>query len=114
MFKWTTELLGKGQYKSRLKKRMVGFLPKVVPRKIRNNQVALRSEANTGHIEGYLKTELERLDITGRKLQKVHYDPILQRYTLFKEAKLRGPFLTKLNIVKEIPSFQSLTRQKKK
>lgn len=93
---------------------MVGFLPKVVPRKIRNNQVALRSEANTGHIEGYLKTELERLDATGRKVQKVMYDPILQRYTLFKETKLRGPFLVKANIVKEMPSFQPLTNAKKK
>lgn len=80
---------------------MVGFLPKVVPRKIRNNQVALRSEANTGHIEGYLKKEDERLDATGKKLQRVMYDPILQRYTLFKEAKLRGPFLTKSHVVKK-------------
>lgn len=93
---------------------MVGFLPKVIPRKIRNNQVALRSEANTGHIEGYLKTDLERLDVTGRKLQKVMYDPILQRYALFKETKLRGPFLVKGNIVKDMPSFKSLVKPKKK
>lgn len=112
MFVLTELLLGRGQYKTRLKKRMVGFLPKVIPRKIRNNAVALRSEANTGHIEGYLKTESERLDATGRKLQKVLYDPMLQRYTLFKEAKLRGPFLTKSSIAKEFPSLSSLKSKK--
>ena len=108
MFRATLELLGRGQYKTRLKKRMVGFIPKVIPRKIKNNMVAMRSEANTGHIEGYLKSEAERLDATGRKLQKVMYDPILQRHTLFKEAKIRGPFLTKSSIMKPIVHPQML------
>ncbi|EAN92820.1 hypothetical protein C3747_29g1005c [Trypanosoma cruzi] len=92
----------RGQYKTRLKKRMVGFIPKVIPRKIKNNMVALRSEANTGHMEGYMKTEAERLDATGRKVQKVLWDPVLQRHCLFKETKIRGPFMTKANIVKKM------------
>lgn len=112
MLSATLSLMGKGQYKSRLKKRMVGFIPKVVPRKIRNNAVALRSEANTGHIEGYLKTEHERLDATGRKLQKVMYDPVIQRYTLFREAKLRGPFLTQSHIAKPIPPISLFNAKK--
>ncbi|CAJ1022774.1 hypothetical protein, conserved [Leishmania lindenbergi] len=102
MFRVSLTLLGHGQYKTRLKKRMVGFIPKVIPRKIRNNMVALRSEANTGHMEGYIKTEAERLDATGRKLQKVMWDPVLQRYTLMKETKVRGPFLTKSNIARKV------------
>lgn len=102
MLRSTFALLGRGQFKTRLKKRMVGFIPRVVPRKIRNNTVALRSEANTGHIEGYMKTESERLDATGRKLQKVMWDPILQRHTLLKETKLRGPFMTKANIARKV------------
>lgn len=100
MFRATLELLGRGQYKTRLKKRMVGYIPKVIPRKIKNNLVALRSEANTGSIEGYIKTEEERLDATGRKVQKVLYDPVLQRHTLFRETKIRGPFLMKSHIAK--------------
>lgn len=102
MLRSTFALLGRGQYKTRLKKRMVGFIPKVIPRKIRNNTVAMRSEANTGHIEGYIKTEAERLDATGRKIQKVLWDPILQRHTLFKETKLRGPFMTKAAVVRKV------------
>ncbi|GET92354.1 hypothetical protein, conserved [Leishmania tarentolae] len=102
MFRVSFTLLGHGQYKTRLKKRMVGFIPKVVPRKIRNNMVALRSEANTGHMEGYIKTEAERLDATGRKLQKTMWDPVLQRYTLMRETKVRGPFLTKSNIARKV------------
>lgn len=102
MFRSTFALFGKGQYKTRLKKRMVGFIPKVIPRKIRNNTVAMRSEANTGHIEGYIKTENERLDATGRKLQKVMWDPILQRHTLFRENKIRGPFMTKTALARRV------------
>lgn len=101
MFFSTLILLAHGQYKTRLKKRMVGFIPKVIPRKIRNNMVAMRSEANTGHIEGYIKTETERMDATGRKIHRTLWDPILQRYTLFKETKTRGPFLTKSHIAKK-------------
>ncbi|CCW66504.1 unnamed protein product [Phytomonas sp. Hart1] len=100
MLSCTLLLLGRGQYKTRLKKRMVGFIPKVIPRKIRNNTIAFRSEANTGHIEGHIKTESERMDMTGRKIQKVMWDPVLQRYMLFKESKLRGPFMTKACIVR--------------
>ena len=99
MLRLTQALLGHGQYKTRLKKRMVGYIPKVIPRKIKNNMVALRSEANTGHIEGHLKSETERMDATGRKLQKVMWDPILQRFTIMKEAKLRGPFMTKSIVI---------------
>jgi len=103
MFRSCAVLL-RGQYKTRLKKRMVGYVPKVVPRKLKNNMVALRSEANTGYFDGYLKTQDERLDLTGRKLQRTHYDPILQRYCLFKETKIRGPFMTKAHItVKPVP-----------
>lgn len=102
MFRVSFALLGHGQYKTRLKKRMVGFIPKVIPRKIRNNTVALRSEANTGHMEGYIKTETERMDATGRKLQKVMWDPILQRHTLMKETKVRGPFMTKNNLARKV------------
>ncbi|KAG5493264.1 hypothetical protein GH5_02005 [Leishmania sp. Ghana 2012 LV757] len=102
MLRVSVTLLGHGQYKTRLKKRMVGFIPKVIPRKIRNNMVALRSEANTGHMEGYIKTEAERLDATGRRLQKVMWDPVLQRYTLMKETKVRGPFLTKSHIARKV------------
>ncbi|AAZ10772.1 uncharacterized protein TEOVI_000874100 [Trypanosoma equiperdum] len=98
----STALLLRGQYKTRLKKRMVGFIPKVIPRKIKNNMVALRSEANTGHMEGYLKTETERLDATGRKVQKVLWDPVLQRHCLFKETKIKGPFMTKSAIAKKV------------
>lgn len=108
MFRTTLELLAKGQYKTRLKKRMVGYIPKVIPRKIKNNLVALRSEANTGHFEGYLKTEPERMDATGRKVQHRLYDPILQRYTLFREAKVKGPFLLKSHIGKKAEHPQSL------
>nr|CCC90061.1 conserved hypothetical protein [Trypanosoma congolense IL3000] len=97
-----TSTLFRGQYKTRLKKRMVGFLPKVIPRKIKNNMVALRSEANTGHMEGYLKAEDERLDATGRKVQKVMWDPVLQRHCLFKETKIKGPFMTKAAIAKKV------------
>ena len=99
MLRVTCAVLGHGQYKTRLKKRMVGYIPKVIPRKIKNNMVALRSEANTGHMEGYLKMDTERLDATGRKLQKILWDPVLQRYTIMKEAKLRGPFMAKSNII---------------
>lgn len=102
MLSATLCLLGHGQYKTRLKKRMVGFIPKVIPRKIRNNTVALRSEANTAHIEGYIKTESERLDATGRKLQKTLWDPVLQRHTLFREVKVRGPFMTKSAIARKV------------
>ncbi|CUG51496.1 Hypothetical protein, putative [Bodo saltans] len=108
MFRSTLELLGRGQYKTRLKKRMVGYLPKVIPRKIKGNMVALRSEANTGAFEGYLKTEAERLDATGRKIQRPLYDPILQRFTLFKEAKIKGPFMTKSHILKKAEHPQSI------
>ncbi|KEG14141.1 hypothetical protein DQ04_00601080 [Trypanosoma grayi] len=105
----------RGQYKTRLKKRMVGFIPKVIPRKIKNNMVALRSEANTGHMEGYLKTEVERLDATGRKVQKVLWDPVLQRHCLFKETKIKGPFMTKSAIARKVdfPIGEAATNTKK-
>jgi ribosomal protein L33 len=102
MLRTTLALLVRGQYKTRLKKRMVGFIPKVIPRKVKGNLIALRSEANTGYMEGYLKSEAERQDNTGRKVQKVLYDPWLQRHTLFKEAKIKGPFLTKAHIAKRM------------
>lgn len=50
---------------------MVGYIPKVIPRKIKNNMVALRSQASTGSMQGYMKTESERLDATGRKVHRV-------------------------------------------
>ena len=101
MFQVTAVCL-RGQYKSRVKTRMVGYIPKVNYRKLRGCMVALRSEANTGHFEDYFKNEAERMDTTGRKVSKVLYDPVVQRYCLYKETKLKGPFLLKSHIQKAV------------
>lgn len=87
-----------GQYCARLKKRTCGFIPKVVPRKIKGNLIALRSEAATGSMIGHLKSEFERMDMLGRKVQHAAYDPVIRRYVLFRESKIKAPFLTKANI----------------
>lgn len=99
MFSTTNFLLAKGQFKTRLKSRMVGFIPKVIPRKMRGNLVAFRSEANTGYFKGSLKTEEERTDLSGKKPQRIEIDPIINRYVVMKEVKIKGPFLTKAHIV---------------
>eukprot|EP00760_Papus_ankaliazontas_P000065 PhM_4_TR1001/c0_g1_i1/m.79621 len=98
MFFATPIMLLRGQYKKRLKTRMVGYLEKNVRRKIRNCHVGLRSEANTGNFTHYYKTDQELQDQTGKKLQRVIYDPYLRRQVLFKEVKLKGPFLLKSHI----------------
>lgn len=99
MFEQTLSLLAKGQFKTRLKTRMVGYIPKVVPRKIRNNLVAFRSEANTGYFDGALKTIEERTDLSGKKTQRIGIDPLINRYVVMKEVKIKGPFLTKAHVV---------------
>lgn len=104
-----TVCLLKGQYKLRLKTRMVGYVPKVVPRKLKGNNCVLRSEANTGSCMGLRKTEAERTDQTGRKVQKVCYDPVIDRYVLFKEAKNKGPFMLKAHIGKRVDLFMPAT-----
>lgn len=90
-------------FKARLKTRMVGYIPKFVARKAKNSMVSLRSEANTGAAVGYLKSEPERLDNTGKKLTRVRYDELLRRYTLFKEAKIKQPLMLKSHIQKPAP-----------
>lgn len=99
MFEATLALLSKGQFKTRIRKRMVGYIPKVVPRKIRNNLVAFRSEANTGYFDGSLKTVEERTDLSGKKATRIGIDPVIGRYVVMKETKIKGPFLTKAHIV---------------
>jgi len=94
--------LWRGQFQERLKNRLVGHIPKFNPRTAKGMMVALRSEANTGHFEDYFKTEAERMDTTGRKVSKVMYDPVLGRHVVFREAKLKGPFLLKSHIAKAV------------
>ena len=103
MFSITVVLLRQVNYKQRLKTRMVGFIPKFVARKAKNCMVAMRSEANTGCFHGYLKEDADRLDTTGRKFQAVRYDEHLGRYCVFKEAKIKGPFMLKSHIQKPAP-----------
>lgn len=98
MFFATSALFARGQYKTRIKTRAVGYIPKVIPRKLKNCVVALRSEANTAFFRPYFKNETERLDQTGRKLKFTIFDPILQRYVLAQETKIRGPYLTKAHV----------------
>ncbi len=102
-----TSLLLRGQYKTRLKTRMIGFVPKVVPRKLKGNNCVLRSEANTGSTWQLRKTDAQRMDQTGRKVQEIRYDPVVGRYVLFKEAKMKGPFLLKAHIGKRVDNFMS-------
>ena len=90
-------------FKGRLKTRMVGFIPKYVPRKAKNCMVSLRSEANSGCSLGYLKTDAERLDNTGKKVTKVQYDNHIHRYCCFKEAKIKLPGSLKSHIQKPAP-----------
>eukprot|EP00758_Cryptobia_borreli_P007367 Tbor_TRINITY_DN5286_c0_g2::TRINITY_DN5286_c0_g2_i2::g.16861::m.16861 len=101
MFRATLLCLPKGQYKTRLKKRMVGFIPKVVPRKVRGALISIRSESNTGAYLGTLRTETERVDSVGKKVERLSYDPIVGRYTIHKEAKIKTPVMTKMHIVKK-------------
>lgn len=103
MFSSTELCLRHMNYKSRLKTRMVGFIPKFVPRKAKNCMVAMRSEANTGVFHGILKEDADRLDTTGKKLTTVRFDEHLQRYCVFKETKIKGPFMLKSHIQKPCP-----------
>eukprot|EP00759_Apiculatamorpha_spiralis_P053830 PhF_6_TR6463/c0_g1_i1/m.9670 len=102
MFRFTPITWTKGQYKTRLKTRMVGYMEKVVHRKVRNCIVAMRSEANTGAFIVYTKKESEMIDQTGKKIQQIRFDQSLGRMTLFKEAKLKGPFMLKSHVVNQI------------
>jgi ribosomal protein L33 len=102
MFRTTCCDLARGQFKTRLKTRLVGYVPKVVPRKVKGCMVAMRSEANTGNFFVHFKSEAQRMDQTGKKLQMIHYDPSVQRYVVHKETKVKGPFLTKANIQKKL------------
>ena len=98
----TTAPCMRGHYVERLKTRMVGYIPKVNPRKAKGALVSLRSEANTGFFEGHLKTANERMDNTGKKMQTVIYDPMGGRYVVAKEAKLKQPVLGKNSIQKKV------------
>ena len=103
MWSATTTLLRHANFKERLKTRMVGYVPTFVPRKSKNSLCALRSEANTGYYIGIMKAEADRLDTTGRKVQAVNIDPCLNRYVVFKEAKIKNGMMTKSHIQKPAP-----------
>jgi hypothetical protein len=103
MFSPTPLALLHKNYKARLKTRMVGYIPSFVPRKAKNCLVMMRSEANTAFGIGYLKPTAERLDTTGRKVTQVRFDPVIGRYCLFKEAKIKGVALSKAHIQKPAP-----------
>jgi hypothetical protein len=92
----------RGHYVDRLKTRMVGYVPKVVPRKIKGALVSLRSEANTGYYEGHIKSASERQEAAGKKLAKVIYDPIVGRNVVAREAKLKAVVLVKNQIQKKV------------
>ena len=101
MLRATPFVMGKGQFKTRIKKRMVGFVPKVVARKVKGALFGLRSEASTGHMEGAMRTQIERTDGAGKKVERVLFDPVIARFAVFREMKLKGPFYTKSNIAKK-------------
>lgn len=106
MLRVTPCALAHGQYQKRLKTRMVGYVPKVVTRKIKGALCHLRSEANSGAAYGHLKNEQERMENTGKKMQRVMLDPHLARYAVFKEDKAKKPLLTKSHIQKKVvPPF---------
>ena len=98
----TTAPCMRGHYVDRLKTRMVGYVPKVNPRKIKGALVSLRSDANTGYFEGHMKSAQERMDNTGKKMQVVMYDPVVGRHVVAKEAKLKQPVLVKSSIQKKV------------
>ena len=99
MFFSSAILFRRGQYKTRLKVRRVGFIPKVIRRKVRGAFVALRSQANTGSFISHLKSNAELKDSSaGRKLNEVCYDRMIDRYCVFSESKLKGPFLLKSHV----------------
>ena len=102
MLRSSQTLLAQGQYKHRLKTRMVGYIPKVVPRKIKGALVHMRSDANTGFYEGHLKNALERTDQSGKRLQHVIWDPVVERLVVAKENKVKTPLNTKTMIQKKL------------
>ena len=102
MLRATPVQLAKGQFQERLKTRLVGYIPKVIPRKLKGALVHMRSEANTGSFPGYLKNDRERLENTGKKLQQVHIDPVLGRYTVHKESKVKTASILKSHIQKPL------------
>ena len=92
----------RGHYVDRLKTRMVGYVPKVVPRKIKGALVSMRSEANTGYYDGHIKSPIERQEMAGKKMTKVMFDPVVGRYVVAKEAKIKQPVLVKGQIQKKV------------
>jgi hypothetical protein len=94
--------LAQGQYKHRLKTRMVGYIPKVVPRKIKGALIAMRSEANTGYFDGHIKTAAERMEQSGKRLGHVIWDPLVERMVVARESKVKGAMLSKSHIQKKI------------
>ena len=102
MFRASPVAFAQGQYKARLKTRMVGYVPKVVPRKIKGALVMMRSEANTGVYEGYIKNPIERMENTGKKHQAVMFDEAIGRHVVAKEAKIKAPTMTKTCIQKKV------------
>ncbi len=104
MLRATLPLQVRGQFQDRLKTRLCGYIPKVVPRKIKGALVMMHAESNTGHGVGYVKSERERIEQTGKKLQKVAIDPILGRYVVMKESRIKHPSNLKSHIQKKINS----------
>jgi hypothetical protein len=102
MLRSTGLCLSHGQFQDRLKTRMVGYIPKVVPRKIKGALISLRAESNTGFFLGRVKNAQERTDNSGKRLQKVIFDPIIGRYVVGKETKIKPAQLTKNHIQKKV------------
>jgi hypothetical protein len=102
MLRATSTVLAHGQYQERLKVRMAGYVPKVVPRKLKGALCSFRSEANTGYFVGHVKNPTERMDNSGKRLQRVIYDPIVCRHVVAKETKIKAPTLTKSHIQRKL------------
>ena len=102
MLRVTVPLLERGQYKERVKTRMVGYIPKVVPRKVKGALIKLHSDANTGYSEGYIKTTDERMENTGKRLAKVIMDPLVGRPVVAREAKIKSAGSLKSHIQRKL------------
>ena len=87
----------RGQFVERIRNR-VSWWKQNDPRRIRGAHVALRNESNTGIWDEYIKTAEERVDNSGKKLGKLTMDPVLGRYCIARESKLRTSKLTKAHI----------------
>ena len=49
-----------------------------------------------------MRTQVERTDGAGKRVERVMFDPVVGRLAVFKEMKLKGPFNTKSNIAKKM------------